>query len=198
MHMYLLVDRIFVSFWDLHWFCSSFSELAEEQPLQPEVRILASSASSLQGPRAERGWQPQPCFTSLTPAELTARGSCSLAADCACSSQASKEQRRLRGGILWAEQPSQQGTEGHFPVCPQLISVTVATASRSSPGTTECQRCREGPEESFQPVLCFLFDSFHFSFFFQRDSSRTGVMASLKGNFITVEYITELQSFVAA
>lgn len=198
MYMYLLVSKIFVSFWDLHCFCSGCSEPAEKQPLQPGVGLLTSSASSSQGPWAKWGWQPQPCFPSPTPAVLTARGSCSLAADHACSSRASKERRGLGGGILWAEQPSQQGTEGHFPECPQLISVAVATASRSSPGTTECQCCREGPEESFQPVLCFSFDSFHFSFFFQRDSTRTGVMASLKGNFITVECITELQPLLSA
>lgn len=44
----------------------------------------------------------------------------------AFSSKASKKQKGLEGEILWAIQQSQQGIEGHFPKCPQLISVAVA------------------------------------------------------------------------
>lgn len=91
------------------------------------------------------------------------------------------------------------GDRRAFSKASSLISVAVTEASCWSPGTTfECQHGREGPEESFQPVLCFLFDSFYFSFFYQRDSNRIGVMASLKGNFITVEYITGLQPILPA
>lgn len=58
---------------------------------------------------------------------------------------------------------SQQVIERVSPKYPQLVLPWLKTYS--SPGTvSSAKHCRKGPEESFQPVLCFIFDSFHFPF----------------------------------
>lgn len=59
-----------------------------------------------------------------------------------------------------------------------------------------CQRCREGPEESFQPVLCFIFDSIHFPF--ASEGTQLGQESQSEREFITAEYITELEPFLPA
>lgn len=162
--------------WDLHRFLPGCSETAEEQLLQLRVGLLFSSVGSLQGPWAVWGRQPRSCFPLLP----WAPGTCSInhlqegpiqgkLLSCprlrsAYSGRASKEQEGLEGEILWAVQQSQQGIEGHFPKCPQLISVAVAKDLLEPSHSFECQHCREGPEESFQRVLCFIFDCFHFPF----------------------------------
>lgn len=58
---------------------------------------------------------------------------------------------------------SQQVIERVSPKYPQLVLPWLKTYS--SPGTVlSAKHCRKGHEESFQPVLCFIFDSFHFPF----------------------------------